>query len=103
MSAFEFTNENLPSSEEFRQLFSRADENEDPLEELLRLERGLAMLEAEHGLTSAEFLTRYQMGEMGDDLAYISWAGRYRLYLNLKRAISDSLRWVVAVSDLSLS
>ena len=50
------------------------------------------MLEAEHGLTSAEFLTRYQMGEMGDDLAYVSWAGRYRLYLNLKRAISDSLR-----------
>lgn len=102
MPAFEFTKENLPSIEEFRRTIQQADENYDPLEELLRLERELALLETEHELSSTEFFNRYQAGEMGDALEYVSWAGRYRLYSNLKRAISDSLRTVVAFADTTL-
>ena len=99
MPAFEFTQENLPSAEGFRRIVQQADESYDPLEELLRLERELVLIEAEFELPSAEFFDRYEAGEMGDELVYVSWAGRYRLYSNLKRAISDSLRTVVAVAD----
>ncbi len=99
MPAFEFTQENLPSVEEFRRIVQQAEETYDPLEELLRLERELALLEAEFELPSAEFFDRYEAGEMGDELTYVSWAGRYRLYSNLKRAISDSLRTVVTAAD----
>lgn len=103
MSAFEFSQQDLPSAEEFRRLFQEADKSYDPLEDLLRLERELALLEAEHGLGSSEFFDRYQAGEMGDDVATISWAGRFRLYLNLKRAISDSLRLIVTVAEPPLT
>jgi len=54
-------------------------------------------------MDSAEFFSRYQAGEVGDKIAYVTWAGRYRLYLNLKRAISDSLRLVVTVADAPLA
>lgn len=47
-------------------------------------------------MSSPEFLTRYDSGELGDALPYVVWAGRYRLYLNLKQAINDSLQVVVA-------
>jgi len=103
MTVFEFSERNKPSAEEFRRLWQQADEDYDPLEDLLRLERELALLEAEHEMDSAEFFSRYQAGEVGDKIAYVTWAGRYRLYLNLKRAISDSLRLVVTVADAPLA
>lgn len=103
MTVFEFSERNMPSAEEFRRLWQQADEEYDPLEELLRLDRELALLEAEHEMDSAEFFSRYQTGEVGDNITYVAWAGRYRLYLNLKHAISDSLRLVVTVADAPLS
>ncbi len=103
MTVLEFSELNLPSAEEFRRLWQQADEDYDPLEDLLRLERELALLEAEHELDSAEFFSRYQAGEVGDEIAYVTWAGRYRLYMNLRHAISESLRLVVTVADVPLS
>jgi len=96
MPTIEFNQNNQPSVAELRQLLQNAEENYDPIEELLHLERQLAQLEQTHGLTSAEFYRRYQDGEMGDDVAYVAWAGRYRLYLRLKRTISNSLKLVLA-------
>lgn len=96
MPTIEFNQNNQPSVAELRQLLQDAEENYDPIEELLNLERQLAQVEQTHGLTSAEFYRRYQAGEMGDDIAYVAWAGRYRLYLRLKRTISNSLKLVLA-------
>jgi hypothetical protein len=98
MSTIEFNQENKPSVAELRQLLQDAEENYDPIEELLHLERQLAQLEQTHGLTSADFYRRYQAGKMGDDLTFITWAGRYRLYLRLKESISNSLKLVLADS-----
>jgi hypothetical protein len=99
MPAYQFNQEIMPSTAKLRALFRQADETYDPLEELLRLERELVRLEAEHGLSSGEFFKRYEAGEMGDAVEIVAWAGRYRLYLNLKRAISESLRVVVTVAS----
>jgi len=100
MPAFEFTDQKIPLFGEVLGLLQEAEAGYDPLEELLRLERELASLEATYGRSSADFFERYQAGEVGDDLAYVTWAGRYRLYLNLKRTISESLRIVMAVADI---
>lgn len=96
MPTIEFNQNNQPSVAELRQLLQDAEENYDPIEELLHLERQLAQLEQAHDLTSVEFYRRYQAGEMGDDVAFVAWAGRYRLYLRLKRTISNSLKLVLA-------
>lgn len=103
MPIIEFTQENKPSIEELRQLLQEAEENYDPVEELLLLERQLAQLEQQYNLKSAEFYRRYQAGKMGDDTAYIAWAGRYRLYLRLKEIISNSLKLVLDSSSLPLA
>lgn len=99
MPTYQFNQETIPSTAKLHALFRQADETYDPLEELLRLERDLARLEAEHGLSSSAFLERYLAGEMGDAVETVAWAGRYRLYLNLKRAISESLQVVVTVAS----
>lgn len=95
MPIWKMNQENWPSSETFRQWLHAQDESYDPLEELLRLERELAQFEQQHDLASEEFFRRYQAGEMGDDMVFVRWAGRYRLYTNLKRAISTSLKLIV--------
>jgi hypothetical protein len=35
----------------------------------------LRLLEETHGMSSGEFLRRYNRGELGDDPAYIRWSG----------------------------
>lgn len=102
MPVYEFDDKTMPEPEDFARLLREGDEQYDPLEELLRLERELTKLEREYeahydeALTSADFYQRYQSGKMGDDLEFVRWAGRYRLYRSLKRAISASLKMVLA-------
>ena len=55
MPTIAFNQENKPSVAELRQMLQSAEENYDPIEELLQLERQLAQLEQTHNLTSAEF------------------------------------------------
>jgi hypothetical protein len=43
------------------------------------LTRQLVELETRHGMTSTEFLTRYNSGELGDDLEFIHWSGLLRM------------------------
>ena len=46
------------------------------------VETRLAEYEAQYGLSSQEFYTRYMRGEYGDDQDYMGWAGVYQLYLH---------------------
>jgi hypothetical protein len=39
------------------------------------LRRQITALEQKHGMTSAEFLLRYNTGQLGDDAQFIRWAG----------------------------
>ncbi len=45
------------------------------------LSRRLSDLESKYGYSTIEFYRRYQDGEMGDDDAWLTWAGLYHLYL----------------------
>lgn len=99
MAVFEFNSENLPTADGLRHLLQQADESYDPLAELLRLERDLAQLEADHGMASATFAERYQAGDLGDTLSYVAWAGKYRLYIDLRESISDSLKMVLTSTN----
>ncbi len=101
MPTFQFDHETMPTPEEFAQLLRGGDEQYDPVEELLSLERELAYFEQKHNISSAEFYRQYQNGQLGDAIEFVSWAGRYKLYLNLKQAISDSLKLVLTEKPLA--
>lgn len=45
------------------------------------LSQRLSDLESKYGYSTIEFYQRYQDGEMGDDDAWLTWAGLYHLYL----------------------
>lgn len=94
MPKLRYTRGQLPTPEAFARELQEARETYDPLEELLALERELLLQEQQHGLSSAEFYSRFMAGEGGDSPDVISWVGRYEAYLNLKAAISESLSLV---------
>ncbi len=94
MPKLRYTRGQLPTPEAFARELQEAREAYDPLEELLALERELLLQEQQHGLSSAEFYSRFMAGEGGDSPDVISWVGRYEAYLNLKAAISESLSLV---------
>ena len=96
MPILEFTQQTMPNQTKFRQLLHEINEQHDPVEELLMLERQLLTLEQKYNLASSEFYRQYRAGELGDDIAFVTWAGRYRLYISLKQAISESLKMVLA-------
>jgi hypothetical protein len=101
MATFQFDHETMPTPEEFAQLLRVSDEQYDPVEELLSLERELADFEQKYNLSSPEFYRQYQDGQIGDAVEFVSWAGRYKLYLSLKQAISDSLKLVLTERNLA--
>jgi hypothetical protein len=68
----------------------------EPVDKLLQLQRELLRLEQKYALVSDEFYRRYQAGQMGDDVEIVGWAGRYRLFLELRAAIADGLNQVIA-------
>ncbi len=95
MPTYQFTQDNMPAPAELRELLQAANEQYNPIEELLSLERQLMTLEQKYQMTSAEFYGRYHQGTMDDAVEFVAWAGRYRLYLKLKEAVSNSLNMVL--------
>jgi hypothetical protein len=96
MAKVEFTSGKLPPLVEFMQQIASEDAQYDPVEKLLSLERDLFVLEQKYKLSSAEFYQQYQAGVAGDSVEFVGWAGRYRLYRNLRQAISASLQLVIS-------
>lgn len=76
-------------------MLDEARRDANPLDDLLVLNRELLAFERQYGMTSVEFYTRYKRGEMGDDMDFIRWVGRYRLYRELKEEIDRSLTIVL--------
>ena len=84
MPVIEFTQETMPETrEEFSLLLEEARRNANPLDDLLALGRQLLSYEQRYDMTSDEFYSRYKRGEMGDDMDFVRWAGRYRLCCEL--------------------
>ena len=62
-----------------------------PLEALVALIRSLVAYEQQYQMSSADFYTRYQRGEMGDTADVVEWAGDYQHYLQLKAELEQKL------------
>lgn len=99
MPTFEFTKDNMPSPERLSLLLEQAGRDVNLVDELLALSRRLALFEQKYGMSSAEFYEKYQRGEMGDEMDFVRWAGRYRLYCAMKEEIEKSLEMVLVVRE----
>ncbi len=86
----------MPSREEFSRILEENWNNANPLDDLLRLERKLLLFEQQYSLSSADHFEQYQRGEQGDSHDTIRWVGYYRLYLNLKKDINETLALISA-------
>lgn len=98
MPTFSYDSDSFPSEKEFLQRLRESSEQNDPVDDLLALERELYELERQHGIASARFFADFQAGKTDDSVQSVTWAAKYRLYLNLKAAISNSLKRVVSES-----
>ena len=56
-----------------------------------RLLRELVAFEDKYDMASDVFYARFMRGEMGNDLPFIKWAGRYELYLEAKQVVDNRL------------
>ena len=87
------TNDTLLSITEFKALLEQTEMRSSTLDYVLRLQRELVAFEDEYSLASDVFYARFMRGEMGDDLPFIKWAGRYELYLEVKQEIEVQLAY----------
>jgi hypothetical protein len=63
--------------------------------QLADLSADLARFEQRYGMTSADFFTRYQAGQMGDDADVFEWNSLYKMHTRLADAVMslrDQLR-----------
>ncbi len=91
MTKLTFTQDNLPSATQFRELLEQAETRNSTMDDLLGLLRQLVHFEKEYNLTSDVFYARFMRGEMGDEMDFIKWVGRYELYLETKQELDSSL------------
>lgn len=91
MAKITLTKDNLLSLTEFQALLEQLEDRNSPLEDILGLLRQLIAFEQQYNLASDVFYARFMRGEMGDDLPFIKWAGRYELYLEAKQELNQQL------------
>ena len=53
-----------------------------------RTEQRLKAFEARHGMTSAEFIKRYESDELEEALEFAEWIGEHRLLNRLREKVS---------------
>jgi hypothetical protein len=96
MPTLTFEKGNIPTREEMHRLIEEMRQHANPVDDLLELARTLNGFEQKYHLTSVDFFEKYQRGEMGDDMDFIRWAGRYQMYVDLKHKIELSLERVIS-------
>jgi hypothetical protein len=62
-----------------------------PVEALLALLRALVDYEQQYRMSSADFYTSYQRGELEDTVDFVEWDGDYQHYLQLKEELEQKL------------
>ena len=91
MARLTFTQENMPTPQEFGRMLSEAIDKSNPVDELIELSRALYELEREFGMKSADFYEKYKRGEMGDSEKAMHWAMLYHSFLERKRRVEAAL------------
>ncbi|MFQ6059119.1 MAG: hypothetical protein ACE5MB_09620 [Anaerolineae bacterium] len=96
MVTLRFEKDSIPTREELAQIIQELKARNTPIDDLLDLAQTLMHFEQQYNMTSAEFYEKFNRGEMGDSMDFVKWAGRYRLYLDLKKKLELSLERVIA-------
>jgi len=91
MAKITITKDNLLSLAEFKALLEQMETRTSTLDYVFRLLREIVVFEKKYNMTSDVFYARFMRGEMGDDLPFMMWAGRYELYLEAKHKIVSQL------------
>ncbi len=91
MAKITITQDNLLSSAEFKALLEQEETRNSTIDYIFRLMRELVTYEEKYNMPSDLFYARFMRGEMGDDLPFIKWAGRYELYLEARQEIESQL------------
>lgn len=91
MAKITITKDNLLSLDEFKALLEQTETRSSTMDYMFRLLRELVAYEDKHNMATDVFYARFMRGEMGDDLPFIKWAGRYELYLEAKQEIANQL------------
>ena len=91
MAKITITKDNLLTLDEFKALLEQTTARSSALEDVLALLRELITYEEEYDMGSDVFYARFMRGEMGDDLPFMMWAGRYEVYLEAKQEIASQL------------
>lgn len=89
------TKEEPLSLDQFKTLLEQNETRHSTMDYIYRLQRELVTYEDKFKLPSDVFYARFMRGEMGDDLSFIKWAGRYELYLEAKQEIDTQLEKVL--------
>ncbi len=97
MAKITITKDSLLSLAEFKVLLEQLEDRSSTMDYIFRLLRTLVAFEEEYNIPSDVFYARFMRGEMGDELPFIKWAGRYELYLEAKQEI-DSLLTKIPVA-----
>jgi hypothetical protein len=91
VSKITITKDNLLSLAEFKTLLEQTETRSSTMDYMFRLLRELVSFEEEYNMATDVFYARFMRGEMGDDLPFIKWAGRYELYLEARQDIDSQL------------
>ena len=87
MGRIMITSKNLLNLAEFKALLDQLEVRSSATDYALRLMQELLVFEEKFEMPSDLFYARFMRGDMGDDLQFIKWAGRYELYLEAKQQI----------------
>ncbi len=91
MAKITITKDNPLTLAEFKALLEQMEARSSTMDYIFRLLRELVAFEEKFNMPSDVFYARFMRGEMGDDLPFIKWAGRYELYLEAKQEIDNQL------------
>lgn len=91
MAKITITRDNLLSPAEFKALLAQVETRSSKMDYIYRLLRELVAFEGQYSMSSDVFYARFMRGEMGDDMPFIKWAGRYELYLEARQEIDRQL------------
>jgi len=105
MPILKYTQETMPSSEQFSKDLAQAISDANPVDDLLELSDLLKEFEEQYGMDSAQFYLQYQAGRLDDELQHcMEWAAIYDTYLRTRRLLESALlRPVVAGQKVKLA
>ena len=90
MARVKYTAATLPQSgEELKQALNMALENSAPLDEFIQGVRDLAQWEIRYGMSSETFHTRFEAGELGDEIDLMRWATAYEIHQESKAELEQ--------------